>query len=103
MHKVWDGQIIEHMESLFGKEYLSINVAQDIQELLNISHSEDIESWAQESRDIAMQQSVGYRNNVLKIATNEYLENHFKIVEERIALGAIRLSQTLNRMHQEDN
>ena len=50
-----------------------------------------------------MQQSVGYRNNVLKIATNEYLENHFKIVEERIALGAIRLSQTLNRMHQEDN
>lgn len=103
MHKVWDGQIIEHMENLFGKEYLSINVDQHIQGLLTVSHSEDIESWAQESRDIAMQQSVGYRNNTLKIVTNEYLESHFKIVQERIALGAIRLSQTLNRMHQEDN
>ena len=26
MHSVWDGQIIEHMEALFGKEYLLINV-----------------------------------------------------------------------------
>ncbi|MDA8780961.1 S1/P1 nuclease [Gammaproteobacteria bacterium] len=103
MHKVWDGQIIEHMESLFGNEYLSLNVTQKIQEFLNISHSEDIESWAQESRDIAMQQSVGYRNNKLKIVTNEYMETHFKVVQERIALGAIRLSQTLNRMHREDN
>jgi len=103
MHKLWDGQIIEHMESLFGNEYLSLNVTQEIQEFLNISHSEDIESWAQESRDIAMQQSVGYRNNKLKIVTNEYMETHFKVVQERIALGAIRLSQTLNRMYQEDN
>jgi len=103
MHKVWDGQIIEHMESLFGNEYLSLNVTQEIQEFLNISHTEDIESWAQESRDIAMQQSVGYRNNKLKIVTNEYMETHFKVVQERIALGAIRLSQTLNRMYQEDN
>ena len=103
MHKLWDGQIIEHMESLFGNEYLSLSVTQEIQEFLNISHSEDIESWAQESRDIAMQQSVGYRNNKLKIATNEYMETHFKVVQERIALGAIRLSQTLNRMYQEDN
>ena len=103
MHKLWDGQIIEHMESLFGNEYLSLSVTQEIQEFLNISHSEDIESWAQESRDIAMQQSVGYRNNKLKIVTNEYMETHFKVVQERIALGAIRLSQTLNRMYQEDN
>lgn len=103
MHKLWDGQIIEHMESLFGNEYLSLNVTQEIQEFLNISHSEDIESWAQESRDIAMQQSVGYRNNKLKIVTNEYMETHFKVVQERIALGAIRLSQTLNRMYQENN
>ena len=103
MHKLWDGQIIEHMESLFGNEYLSLSVTQEIQEFLNISHSEDIESWAQESRDIAMQQSVGYRNNKLKIVTNEYMETHFKVVQERIALGAIRLSQTLNRMYQENN
>ena len=103
MHSVWDGQIIEHMEALFGKEYLLINVTQKIDEFLNDSHSKEIESWAQESRDIAMQKSVGYRHNELKIVTNEYMENHFETVQERIALGAIRLSQTLNTIFQEEN
>ena len=103
MHKVWDGQIIERLESLHDKDYLSANVTQQIQELLSIPHSADIESWAQESRDIAMQQSVGYRNSELKIASNEYLESHFETVQERIALAAVRLSQTLNKLHQGDH
>ena len=50
-----------------------------------------------------MQGSVGYRNNELKIVTDEYLENHFEIVQERIALGAIRLSQILNRIYSQDD
>jgi len=103
MHKVWDGQIIDHMESLFGQEYLFINVTKKINEFSKGAHSEEIESWAQESRNLAMQESVGYRNNALKVVTNKYMENHFDIVHERIALGAIRLSQTLNRIFQEDN
>jgi len=39
----------------------------------------------------------------LKIVTNQYMESHFDIVQERIALGAIRLSQTLNRIFEEGN
>ena len=74
-------------------------VNQKINHFLNVYHSTEIESWAQESRNIAMKESVGYRNNELKVVTNEYMESHFKIVQERIALGAIRLSQTLNTMH----
>jgi hypothetical protein len=50
-----------------------------------------------------MQQSVGYRNSELKIATNEYLESHFETVQERIALAAVRLSHALNKMHQGDH
>ena len=103
MHKVWDGQIIEYMESIFGEEYLLKNVSKKIDNLIHDFHSEEIESWAQESRDIAMQKSVGYRNNELKIVTNEYMESHFEIVQDRIALGAIRLSQTLNRIYLESN
>ena len=103
MHKVWDGQIIEHMESLFGRDHLLIKVTQKINEFSKNEHSQEIESWAQESRNLAMQKLVGYRNNELKIVTNQYMENHFDIVQERIALGAIRLSQTLNRIFQEDN
>ena len=101
MHSVWDGQIIEHMDSLFGEQYLLKNVSRKIGKFINNPQSTEFESWAQESRDIAMQGSVGYRNNELKIVTDEYLENHFEIVQERIALGAIRLSQVLNRIYQQ--
>ena len=99
MHSVWDGQIIEHMDSLFGEQYLTKKVSKKIGKFINNPQSTEFESWAQESRDIAMQGSVGYRNNELKIVTDEYLENHFEIVQERIALGAIRLSQILNRIY----
>ena len=103
MHKLWDGQIIDHMEFVHGKDYLLDNVTSKIKIFLGIDHSHEIESWAQESRDIAMQKSVGYRHNELKIVTNKYMESHFEIVQERIALGAIRLSQTLNRIYLESN
>lgn len=103
MHKLWDGQIIEHMEIVHGKDYLQDNVTYKIGVFLELDHSYEIESWAQESRDIAMQKSVGYRNNELKIATHEYMESHFKIVQDRIALGAIRLSKTLNSIYIESN
>ena len=96
MHSVWDGQIIEYMESLHGAEYLLKNVSKKIKKFLNKSHSREFEAWAQESRDLAMLPSVGYRNNELKVVTNGYMESHFEIVQERIALGAIRLSQILN-------
>ena len=103
MHSVWDGEIIEHMDSLYGEEYLLNNVSKKIYEFLNHPQSLEFESWAQESRDIAMQKSVGYRNNELKLVTNRYMESHFQTVHERIALGAIRLSQTLNNIYQESN
>ena len=103
MHSVWDGEIIEHMDSLFGEDYLLNKVSIKIDKFLENSQSIEFESWAQESRDIAMQKSVGYRNNELKIVTNEYMESHFEIVQDRIALGAIRLSQTLNRLYMESN
>ena len=103
MHSVWDGQIIEYMDSLFGEKYLYDKVSEKIDKFLKNPQSAEFESWAQESRDIAMQQSVGYRNNELQIVTKEYMENHFEIVQERIALGAIRLSNALNSMNIESN
>ena len=103
MHSVWDGQIIEHMDSLLGKEYLLIGVTKKIDKFLDNHHSAEIEAWAQESRDIAMQKSVGYRNNELKVVSTEYMESHFEMVQERIALAAIRLSQTLNRISMGSN
>ena len=80
-----------------------IQVSKRIDKLLQDPHSKEIEAWAQESRDIAMQPSVGYRNNELKVVTNEYMESHFEIIQERIALGAIRLSQILNKMYPGSN
>ena len=102
MHKLWDGQIIEHMEFIHGKDYLLENVRFKIEMFKDSNHSVEIESWAQETRDLAMQKSVGYKGNELKIVTNQYMESHFETIQERIALGAIRLSKTLNRIYQDD-
>ena len=103
MHSLWDGQIIEHMEFTHSKNYFSKKVDEKISQFLNVFHSNDIESWAQESRDLAMQPSVGYRDNELEVVTDMYMENHFDIINERIALGAIRLSQLLNKIFQDSN
>ena len=43
-----------------------------------------------------MKDSVGYRGNSLKVASSEYMEVHGEITQDRIALGAIRLSVLLN-------
>ncbi|MDC1140715.1 S1/P1 nuclease [Gammaproteobacteria bacterium] len=96
MHKVWDGQIIEYVESKIGKKNFHLGVKNKIKIFLDLEHSPEIENWAQESRDIAMSNSVGYKGAVLKVTSNEYMETHGPIVQDRIALGAIRLSNTLN-------
>ena len=96
MHKVCDCQIIEYVESKIGKKNFHLGVKNKIKIFLNLEHSPEIENWAQESRDIAMSDSVGYKGAVLKVTSNEYMETHGPIVQDRIALGAIRLSNTLN-------
>ena len=96
MHKVWDGQIIEHAESIMGKDQFHQGVRAKITMLLNQPQSSQIEVWAQESRDLAMSDSVGYRGNTLEFASTDYMEQHIDITQERIALAAIRLSQALS-------
>ena len=98
MHKIWDGQIIEHMELKIGPKAFQDKVNKKISIFLTQKHSSQIEVWAQESRDLAMHESVGYRSNMLKVVTDEYMESHFEIVQERLALGAVRLSQILNNV-----
>ena len=96
MHKVWDGQIIEHIESKIGQDRFRIEVQEKIKLFSGQAQSTQIEDWAQESRNIAMKDSVGYRGNILEVASTEYMNTHGEIVQDRIALGAIRLSTTLN-------
>lgn len=96
MHKVWDGQIIEYIESKIGEDGFRIQVQKKIQLFVAQPQSTHIEDWAQESRNIAMKDSVGYRGNSLKVASSEYMEAHGEITQDRIALGAIRLSVLLN-------
>ena len=103
MHKMWDGQIIEYMELVIGSDRFEEVIQEKIHTFLSIDHSSKIENWAQESRDIAMSQSVGYQDNVLEIATDEYMESHFDIVQNRIALAVIRLSKTLNSIYKSNH
>ena len=98
MHAVWDGQIIEHIESKIGQDEFRIQVQQKIQLFLDQVQSPHIEDWAQESRNIAMKDSVGYRGNLLEVASLKYMDSHGEITQHRIALGAIRLSELLNNI-----
>lgn len=98
MHKIWDGQIIEHMELSIGPKAFQNKVQEKISIFLTQKHSSQIEVWAQESRDLAMHETVGYRGNTLEVVTDEYMEGHFETVQERLALGAVRLSQILNNV-----
>lgn len=98
MHAVWDGQIIEHIESKIGQDEFRIQVQEKIQLFLDQVQSPHIEDWAQESRNIAMKDSVGYRGNLLEVASSEYMDSHGEITQDRIALGAIRLSELLNNI-----
>ena len=91
-------KIIEHMELRMGPEAFQNKVQEKISIFLTQKHSSQIEVWAQESRDLAMDETVGYRGNTLEVVTDEYMEGHFEIVQERLALGAIRLSQILNNV-----
>jgi hypothetical protein len=103
MHKVWDGQIIEHIESKIGEDGFRIQVQEKIKLFVDQAQSSHIEDWAQESRNIAMQDSVGYRGNLLKVASSEYMNANGEIVQDRIALGAIRLSALLNSIFNNGN
>ncbi len=96
MHKVWDGQIIEYAESKLGKDQFYQGVKQKITMLMKQEHSSQIEVWAQESRNLAMSDSLGYRGQALELASEEYMDQHIEIVQERIALAAIRLNQILS-------
>ena len=96
MHKVWDGQIIEYAESVMGKDQFHQGVREKITMLLDQPQPSQIEVWAQESRDLAMSDSVGYRGNTLEFASTDYMQQHIDITQERIALAAIRLSQALS-------
>jgi hypothetical protein len=42
MHSVWDGQIIEHMDSLYGEEYLYNNVSIKIDKFLKNPHLQNL-------------------------------------------------------------
>ena len=44
-----------------------------------------------------MHQSGCYRQTALTVVTNEYMESHFALIKESIALVAIRHSQALHR------
>ena len=93
MHSIWDGEILEFLYKTQGKKV----VHKKIDELSkkyknNLSYSDDIYPWANESRKIAVSDSVRYLDSRIQNVDESYLIIHGSIVIDRIALAIARLA-----------
>jgi hypothetical protein len=93
MHSIWDGQILEFLYKTHGKE----DVHKKIDDLAkkykhSLNYSDDVYPWTNESRKIAVSDSVRYLDNRIQNVDDDYLTTHGSIVIDRLALAIARLA-----------
>ena len=93
MHSIWDGQILEFLYKTHGKK----DVHKKIDDLAkkykrSLNYSDDVYPWINESRKIAVSDSVRYLDNRIQDVNEDYLTNHGSIVIDRLALAIARLA-----------
>ena len=93
MHSIWDGQILEYLYKTQGKK----NVHKKIDKLAekykkSLDYSDDVYLWVNETRKIAVSDSVRYLDNRIQNVDETYLTNNGPIVIDRLALAIARLA-----------
>ena len=93
MHSIWDGQILEFLYKTHGKK----DVHKKIDDLAkkykhSLNYSDDVYPWINESRKIAVSDSVRYLDNRIQNVDDDYLTTHGSIVVDRLALAIARLA-----------
>ena len=93
MHSIWDGQILEFLYKTHGKK----DVHKKIDDLAkkykrNLNYNDDVYPWINESRKIAVSDSVRYLDNRIQNIDEDYLTTHGSIVIDRLALAIARLA-----------
>ena len=93
MHSIWDGQILEYLYKTQGKK----DVHKKIDKLAekykkSLDYSDDVYLWVNETRKIAVSDSVRYLDNRIQNVDETYLTNNGPIVIDRLALAIARLA-----------
>ena len=58
----------------------------------SLNYNDDVYPWINESRKIAVSDSVRYLDNRIQDVNEDYLTNHGSIVIDRLALAIARLA-----------
>ena len=93
MHSIWDGEILEFLYKMHGKKDVH-NKIDDLAKKYkhSLNYSDDVYPWVNESRKIAVSDSVRYLNSRIQNVDEDYLTTHGSIVIDRLALAIARLA-----------
>ena len=93
MHSLWDGEILEFLYKTHGKRDVHKKIddlAKTYKDTLN--YNDDVYPWVNESRKIAVSDSVRYLDSRVQNVDEDYLITHGSIVIDRLALAIARLA-----------
>ena len=93
MHSIWDGEILEFLYKTIGKNDVHTQIDKLAKKYKSsLDYSDDVYPWINETRKIAVSDSVRYLDNRIKNVDEAYLINHGPIVIDRLALAIARLA-----------
>ena len=97
MHSLWDGEILEFLYKTHGKR----DVHKKIDDLAktykrSLNYNDDVYPWVNESRKIAVSDSLRYLDSRIENVDTDYLITHGSIVIDRLALAIARLAILLD-------
>ena len=93
MHSIWDGEILEFLYKTKGKNDIHKKIDKLAKKYKSsLDYSDDVYPWINETRKIAVSDSVRYLDNRIKNVDEAYLKNHGPIVIDRLALAIARLA-----------
>ena len=93
MHSIWDGQILEFLYKKQGKKVVHKKIEKLAEKYKRSLHySDDVYPWINETRRLAVSDSVRYLDNRIQNVDEAYLKKHGPIVIDRLALAIARLA-----------
>ena len=97
MHSLWDGEILEFLYKTHGKR----DVHKKIDDLAktykrSLNYNDDVYPWVNESRKIAVSDSLRYLDSRIENVDTDYLITHGSILIDRLALAIARLAILLD-------
>ena len=100
LHAVWDGKLIKHRSTAWREYANSIRHALTTEKLTDWLAVSDPVDWTNESFRLAVSNAYKIPNN--RKLDQAYFDRNIPVVEQRLAMGGVRLAGLLNAIYAED-